>query len=80
MKALEMKLFCKFKGKFCNFSLTKEFLIDFYHLKALENKEFSKIELKISDVFKILSNFLTFLDIFSKTLIFSGLFLISDFF
>ena len=40
-----------FLGKFCNFILTlKDFSFIFYHLKALEIKQFCKFELTKSDI------------------------------
>ena len=71
MKALKIKLFQKLLGKFCNSSLTyKDFKLTFYHLKAVENKEFCIFELTISDIF---SNLVKFPDFFQKSPFFPDL-------
>ena len=67
MKALEIKLFCKFIGKCC---ALKDFKLHFKHLNALENKEFQKFELKKTDIFLNFVKFPYFSWHFSKTLIF----------
>ena len=52
MKALEMKYFCKFLGRICNFNVTyKDYLLNFYYLNAFENRNFCKLKLKKPDVF-----------------------------
>ena len=58
-------------GKFCNFILTLEdFSLIFYHLKALENKEFCKYKQTKPDIFQ---NFIKPSDFFQKPLFFTDL-------
>ena len=75
MKELEIQLniFVNLQENFAIFSDFKGLLINFYHLKGLENKKFCKFKLTKSDFFKILSNFLTFMTFFFKTPYFSSL-------
>jgi len=55
--------FVNFQANFATLSDFRGFiLLVFYHLKALENKEFSNFNRKNLKLFKILSNFLTFFE------------------